>query len=368
MPDIRMPALHIGDLTARLPIIQGGMGVGVSLSSLASAVADGGGIGVLSAIGLGFMRPDYAKYPDETCAEALRAEIRKARERTLGILGVNVMVASAHFETEVRTAIQEGIDIIFAGAGLPLDLPGYLKCAKTKLAPIVSSARAARTLMKRWADKFGYAPDALVVEGPMAGGHLGFKPEQIFAPQYALENLLPDILEEAREAERAFGKAVPVIAGGGVYTGADIARLMGLGASGVQMGTRFVATQECDASDAFKQAFIQCKPEDIVIIQSPVGLPGRAIEGVFLRQVEEGIRKPVSCPYRCLKTCDYRNSPYCISRALIQARNGRLGNGFVFAGANAHRVDRILSVSELLKELEEQYAVAVTGAWEEGSV
>lgn len=352
-----MPALRIGDLTARLPIVQGGMGVGVSMSSLASAVANAGGIGVLSAIGLGFMQPGSTEHPAESCVEALRAEIRKARAQTRGILGLNVMVASAQFETEVRTAIDEGIDILFAGAGLPLDLPSYLtKGVKTMLAPIVSSARAAALLIKHWTAKYHYAPDALVVEGPMAGGHLGFKPEQIDDPAYALENLVPQVLEEARRAEAAYGKPIPVIAGGGIFTGADIARFLRMGTSGVQMGTRFVATEECDASTAFKEAYVRCTSGDIVIIQSPVGLPGRAIDGVFLREVREGGRKPVTCPYQCLKTCDFQKSPYCISRALIQARNGHLRNGFIFAGANAHRVERILTVPELMAELSAGYA------------
>lgn len=361
-----MPSLRIGELTARLPIVQGGMGIGVSLSSLASAVASAGGIGVLSAVGLGFMRPGFAKNPAQACMEALRAEIRKARALTEGILGVNVMVASAQFENETRAAIEEGIDILFAGAGLPLDLPSYLiKGAKTKLAPIVSSARAALLLIRRWIDKYRYAPDAIVVEGPMAGGHLGFKPEQIFDPAYALENLVPDVLKEARKAEAAFGKPIPVIVGGGVYTGADIARFLRMGASGVQMGTRFAATVECDASDAFKEAYVRCAPEDIVIIQSPVGLPGRAINGAFLKKAQEGESKPAACPYQCLKTCDPKKSPYCIALALLKARNGRLADGFVFAGANAHRVDRVLTVCGLLHELSEQYAAEESGCAEE---
>lgn len=359
MKDCKIPTLRIGDLVARLPIVQGGMGIGVSLSSLASAVANAGGVGVLSAVGMGFSQPGYQENPVKTCLEALRAEIRKARALTNGILGVNVMVASAHFGSEVRAAVEEGIDILFAGAGLPLDLPGYLiKGAKTKLVPIVSSARAAAMLIKRWVDKYRYPPDALVVEGPMAGGHLGFRPEQIFDPQYALENLVPDVLEVAQKTARDRGNPIPVIAGGGVYTGADIARFLHMGASGVQMGTRFVATHECDAAEAFKEAYVRCKAEDLVIIQSPVGLPGRAINGEFLRKAREGALRPLACPYQCLKTCDARKSPYCIARALLRARGGRLASGFVFAGANAYRVDAILSVRDLMEELSEQFAAA----------
>ncbi len=362
---MRMPPLRIGELVAEVPIVQGGMGVGVSLTSLASAVADAGGIGVLSAIGLGFIRPQPGKSLAEGCLEALRAEIRTARQKTRGILGMNAMVASTNFEREVDTAIEEGIDVLFAGAGLPLDLPARLIAgAKTKLVPIVSSARAAALLIKRWRERHGYTPDALVVEGPMAGGHLGFSPEQVYDPDFALEHIVPPIIEEAHRAEQACGRPVPVIAGGGIFTGYDIARFLAMGAAGVQMGTRFVATCECDAAEGLKQAFVDCKEEDIMLIKSPVGMPGRAIRGPFLDQVEQGNTKPVSCPFQCLKTCDYTKSPYCICKALIQAQRGNLERGFAFAGQNAHRVTGIVPVRSLIAELQEQYAAAVTAAAE----
>lgn len=360
--EMQMPALRIGDLVARLPIVQGGMGVGVSLSSLASAVANSGGVGVLSAIGLGFMQAKAGPNLLESCMEALRKEIRKTRALTSGILGMNVMVASTNFEREVDIAIEEGIDILFAGAGLPMDLPGRLIAgAKTKLVPIVSSARAAAMLIKRWRERHGYVPDAMVVEGPLAGGHLGFRREQIDDPAYALEALVPQVLEETKKAEQAYGKEIPLIAAGGIFTGEDIAKYLGMGAAGVQMGTRFVATEECDASDAFKQAYIQCGQEDIEIIESPVGLPGRAVRGRFLQDIEEGKCRPVACPFQCLKTCDYKKTPYCICMALIQAQKGNLDKGFAFAGHNAYRIHNIVPVRDLLDELQGQYSAALAG-------
>ncbi len=354
-----MPPLEIGDLRAELPIIQGGMGVGVSLAGLASAVANEGGIGVISAVGVGMSRPDFGKNPVGACIEGLRDEIRKARSMTKGVLGVNLMVASSNFALEARTAIEEGIDVIISGAGLPLDLPSYLvEGAKTKLMPIVSSAKAAALLAKKWMSSYGYSPDGYVVEGPMAGGHLGFKPEQIDDPAYALESILPEVVAEAEEQGRQFGKKIPVIAAGGVYTGGDIHRFLSMGAGGVQMGTRFVATYECDAADAFKQAIVDCEEGDVGIIKSPVGMPGRAVRNNFITDSEKGLKTPFACPYHCIKTCKHEESPYCIALALLNAKQGKLDRGFVFAGKNAPRVKEILHVSELIASLKKEYQAA----------
>ncbi|NLT58696.1 MAG: nitronate monooxygenase [Clostridiales bacterium] len=354
-----MPALVLGELRAKIPVVQGGMGVGISLSSLASAVANAGGIGVISTVGLGLDRPEHAKNPLETCVEAIREEIRRAREKTKGILGVNIMVASSNFATEVRAAIGAGIDIIFSGAGLPLDLPRYLEQGvKTKLVPIVSSAKAARVLLRQWTTKYGYAPDAFVVEGPLAGGHLGFKREQIDDPAFALEKLVPQVLDEVTAFEQGGGKHIPVIAAGGIFTGADIYRMLQLGASGVQMGTRFVCTHECDASPAFKQAYLDCEQADIGIISSPVGMPGRAIRNDFIRMAERGEKVPFHCPYQCIITCDHQKSPYCIALALLNAKRGNLGAGYAFAGANACRIRELTSVPALIAELSAGYAQA----------
>ena len=357
-----MKELVIGNLTARTPIIQGGMGIGISLSGLASAVANQGGVGVISTAGIGMNEKDYQSNYIEANIRALRNEIRKAREMTKGILGVNIMVAMSNFEDMVKTAVEEGIDVIFAGAGLPLNLPQLLnKAGHTMIVPIVSSGRAARIIAKRWAEKYDYTPDAIVVEGPMAGGHLGFSPEQIDDSEYALENLITDVINEMKPFEETGAHTIPVIAAGGIYTGEDIYKFMQLGAAGVQMATRFVTTDECDASEAFKKVYVNAHKEDIGIIKSPVGLPGRAIINNFIEDVKSGAKKPFTCPFHCIKTCDYKVSPYCISVALMNAKKGLMKSGFAFAGANAYRTDKIISVKELVASLCKEYSAAVSG-------
>lgn len=350
------PSLRFGDLIAKAPIIQGGMGVGISLSGLSAAVANQGGIGVISAAMIGMNEPDLAKNYTEANIRALQNEIRKAKEMTKGILGVNIMVALSNFADLVRTSVQEGIDIIFSGAGLPFDLPKYLtEDSHTKLVPIVSSGRAAAIMCKKWLTKFNYLPDGFVVEGPMAGGHLGFKADQLDDPEYQLENLVPQVIAAVKPFEQEHGRSIPVIAAGGIFSGADICKYLRMGAAGVQLGTRFVATHECDADMAFKQAFIDAKEGDVTVIKSPVGMPGRALRNPFLDDVEEGKRKPFKCPYHCIVTCDIKKSPYCIAQALANAKKGRMKLGFAFAGQTAHRVDKLLSVKELMDSLETEY-------------
>jgi nitronate monooxygenase len=351
------PALKIGDLVSRIPIIQGGMGVGISLAGLASAVANEGGIGIIAAAMIGIDEPDVAVNPTEANIRALKREIRKARKLTDGIIGVNIMVAMTHYADLVRASIEEAVDIIISGAGLPMDLPGYIiNGAKTKLVPIVSSGRAARLICQKWLAKYNYLPDAFVVEGPKAGGHLGLKKEQIDDPDYALERLVKEVIETVKPIASERNTTIPVIAAGGIFTGADIREMLNLGAAGVQMGTRFVATHECDADPGFKQTYLNAKKEDLVIIKSPVGLPGRAVRNRFLDEVENGNKKPFKCPYQCVKTCDPAKSPYCIALALAGAKKGKFKNGFAFAGANAYRVDEIISVKDLIRSLQMEFS------------
>ncbi|MCB2188724.1 MAG: nitronate monooxygenase family protein [Deltaproteobacteria bacterium] len=352
--------LTIGNHTSRLPFVQGGMGVGISLAGLASAVANEGGVGVISTAIIGFAETDLHDNYREANIRALRREIRTARTRTKGVLGVNIMVALTNYEDMVRTAAEEGIDIIFCGAGLPLDLPALLPpdsaCA---LAPIISSARAAKVLAKRWLSRFGRLPDAFVLEGPLAGGHLGFSREQVTDPGFCLTKLLGEVLEALQPLEQKHGVQIPVIAAGGIYTGQDISDMLGLGAAGVQMGTRFVTTHECDADPKFKEAYLAAKEQDLVIIDSPVGLPGRSLQNAFLSAVSQGKKKPFKCPYHCLVTCKQKDSPYCIAAALINAVRGRLEKGFAFAGQNAFRSEALVSVKCLIRSLLEEFQAAL---------
>jgi nitronate monooxygenase len=355
--------LSIGGIKARVPIIQGGMGVGISLSGLASAVATAGAIGVIATAGIGQFESDVNTNYKEANKRALSKEIRKARANTDGIIGVNIMVALSDFDEMAQCAVDEKVDILFMGAGLPVKLPHTLPLdalgsLHTKFVPIVSSGRAADLIFKTWAKHFSHVPDGVVVEGPMAGGHLGFKKEQINAPDYALEKILPDVISAIKPYEQQFSKHIPVIAGGGIYTGEDIYKFIQMGASGVQMATRFVATHECDASDEFKQAYLKCEKDDILIIDSPVGLPGRAIRCDFLDRVASGSKEKFQCPWKCLRTCDFKNVPYCIALALTNAKKGNLDHGFAFAGANVYRVNKLVSVQELIDELMEDYKLA----------
>ena len=351
-----MNGLKIGNLTVAIPIVQGGMGVGISLSGLAAAVANEGGVGVISSAGLGLLYHDFPGNFLEASIHGLKEEIRKAREKTLGVIGVNVMVAMSNFADMIKTSITEKVDIIIAGAGLPLDLPSFLKKDSiTKLVPIVSSARAAKIICEKWKTNYDYLPDAVIVEGPKAGGHLGFKEEQITDNDYMLEKLVPEIVTELKVFENKFNQPIPLIAAGGIYTGQDINNIMKLGASGVQMGTIFVTTEECDASDAFKQSYINASEKDIEIIKSPVGMPGRAILSNFITKVKEGKKQPKTCPFKCIKTCDIFKSPYCIIIALINALKGNFENGYAFAGANAFRATKISSVKEVFQSLLKEY-------------
>jgi NAD(P)H-dependent flavin oxidoreductase YrpB (nitropropane dioxygenase family) len=351
-----MKALQIGSLSIAVPIIQGGMGVGISLSGLAAAVANEGGVGVISSAGLGLIYRDFSENFLEASIFGLKEEIRKAREKTLGVVGVNVMVAMTNYVDMIKTSIAEKIDIIIAGEGLPLDLPSFLKKdSTTKLIPIVSSARATKIICEKWKANYDYLPDAVIVEGPKAGGHLGFKEEQIGDNDYALEKLVPEIVNELKPFEEKYNQQIPLIAAGGIYTGEDIRNIIDLGASGVQMATRFVTTEECDASPAFKQAYIDAGEKDIEIIKSPVGMPGRAIFSSFIKKVKEGRKQPKSCPFKCIKTCDITKSPYCIIIALINALKGNFENGFAFAGSNAFRATKISSVKEIFQSLLKEY-------------
>jgi len=349
---MKLPSLKIGDLVARLPIIQGGMGVGVSGSKLAAAVAKAGGVGVISGVQIGYREPDFETNTLEANVRALKKELKAAREMSPeGIIGVNLMVAITHYDEMVQACIDGGADLIISGAGLPMNLPKLVEGSSIKIAPIVSSGKAASLIIKNWTKKYSRIPDLVVVEGPLAGGHLGFKREELEEDTMRpLEDIVKEVIEAVKEFEAEYGRKIPVVAAGGVYTGEDIARFINLGAAGVQMGTRFVATEECDASPKYKQAYLDSEKEDIKIIISPVGMPGRAIRNKLIKSVEDHRIPPQRC-YNCIKKCNPKDTPYCISKALIEAVKGNVEEGLVFVGSNAYRLEKIVSVEELMNEL-----------------
>lgn len=349
---MNLPRINIGDKTTKIPIIQGGMGVGVSLSNLASAVANYGGIGVISGVQIGFREDDFDKNTDKANERALAKEIRKAKELSPnGIIGVNLMVAIKNYVEMVKVCVKEKVDLIISGAGLPKDLPSYVKDSKTKIAPIVSSAKAATLITRLWQRRYDYIPDLVIVEGPDAGGHLGFSPEELRKDNYPnLVEMVKDVIKAMKPFEESSGKKIPIIAAGGIFDGKDISKFLSLGASGVQMGTRFVATEECDASLEFKNAYVNSKEDDIDFILSPVGMPGQAIINPFIKRIQEEKEKITKC-YNCLTPCNPAKSPYCISEALISSVNGDIDNGLVFIGKNGHKIDKIVGVKELMDEL-----------------
>jgi nitronate monooxygenase len=282
---------------------------------------------------------------------------------TDGILGVNIMLALSDHLSLIKTAMDAGIDIIFLSAGLPFRLPSelkieYIRDSGTRLVPVLSSARASRLILEKW-KKIDYPPDAIVIEGPLAGGHLGFSRDQLEDNEITLENIFLETKEFANHFEQRHGIKVPLIVAGGIFSGGDICRFLDMGADGVQMATRFVATYECDADEEFKRQYMECRAEDLKIIDSPVGLPGRAIDNQFLQQVRAGEKKPYECPWKCLKNCDVANVPYCIGKALREAKDGNFDDGFAFAGSNAYRVNSITHVWELVESLESEYNLAL---------
>ena len=343
--------LELGNLRIGLPIIQGGMGVRVSASSLASAVSSEGGLGVIAAVGLGEEGSDEKRDYKRRSREAFTQIIRDTRKKTANPFGVNIMCALTNYDELVDAAQKESVDVIISGAGLPLRLPSLIKNGRTKLVPIVSSARAAYIICSTWQRRYKRLPDAIVVEGPLAGGHLGYSRAELNDKEHVfLDSILQEVLTVARAFERGKSR-IPVIAAGGIFDGKDIARVIRLGASAVQMATRFVCTHECDVSLKYKEAYIAAKQEDIVIIQSPVGMPGRVICNEFVKRISTGERIDFGCEYQCLSTCDAKKVNYCIGKALINASRGELDKGFAMCGSNAYRIKKIISVKELITEL-----------------
>lgn len=376
--------IKIGTKELKYPIVQGGMGIGISLGGLAGAVAKSGGMGTISAAQIGFRDPEFEKDPVTCNLKAMEAELQKARKIAPdGVIGFNIMVAMNHYEDYVRQAVRLGADFIVSGAGLPVDLPAYVVGETGSLSenpseyvtgepensalgdsgveenisliPIISSQKAARVLLKFWENKYHRTADAVVIEGPKAGGHLGFQRKQLESLEresYATyEEEIKKILETVREYEKIFQMKIPVILGGGISSREEADHAFSLGADAIQVATRFVTTKECDTDPAYKEAYLKAEKSDIVLTKSPVGMPGRAIRNSFLKQVESGIKFPPEKCMGCLKKCNPKDIPYCITEALIHAAKGDVEEGLLFCGADVWKTERIQTVPEVFRDL-----------------
>jgi nitronate monooxygenase len=349
---MKMKPLIIGDLIARIPIIQGGMGVGVSRSKLAGAVAKEGGIGIISTAQIGYDEPDFNKHQIESNLAAIKKHLGLAKAAANGgVVGVNIMVATKQFDRYVKAACEGGADVIISGAGLPISLPELVKGFKTKIAPIVSSIKAASVILKMWDKKYKTTADFIVIEGPRAGGHLGFTKEQLdHIDELDYDTEMKGIIECKKEFEEKYNRSIPVVIAGGIFDQADIKHAFELGADGVQIATRFVVTEECDASQDYKNAYLAANKEDVKITISPVGMPGRAIRNPFLKTVD-GNRIAVKKCFNCLEHCNPKDTPYCITKALINAVEGNLEEGLIFCGENVHRLKEMTTVKAIFDEL-----------------
>ena len=358
--------LKIGKYTIEKPIIQGGMGVGISWDQLAGTVSKEGGLGVISAVGTGVYK-DRSYLDDKEMVgkehrpldainfysyKALKHIFDNAR-KICGDkpLAANVLYAQNDYNRVVEDACKAGANIIITGAGLPLTMPEATKnYPDVALVPIVSTAKALRILCRRWKKQHNRLPDAVIVEGPLSGGHQGFKYEECFLPENQLEKILPPVVEEAKN----WGE-IPVIAAGGVWDHDDIVHMMELGASGVQLGTRFIGTVECDASDVMKQKIIDAKEEDIKLFKSPVGYPARGVKSELHKRIEEGTAPKVACISNCVAPCNRGEEAkvvgYCIADRLSDAYDGIAETGLFFTGANGYRLNEIITVKELMDKL-----------------
>lgn len=345
--------LKIGSLEAKKPIIQGGMGIGISLGKLAGAVAKEGGIGIISAAQIGFQEPDFETNTKEANLRAIQKEYEAAKKISPdGIVGFNIMVAMRHYEEYVKAAVKTGADIIISGAGLPTELPKLTEGSNTKIAPIVSTEKSAKVILRYWDKKYKRTADLVVIEGPKAGGHLGFDKTQLEEfHQEAYDEEVIRIMQVVKEYAEKYGVEIPVALAGGITDAADVKHAFDLGVDAVQVASRFVTTEECDADIRFKESYLHANEKDIVIVQSPVGMPGRAILNSFMEKIMEGKKQsPAKC-LGCLRNCNPAEIPYCITQALLNAVKGKVEDGLLFCGANAWKTEKIETVKEVIDSL-----------------
>lgn len=350
--------MKLGNRELALPLIQGGMGVGVSMGGLAGAVAAQGAMGTLSTADAGWNEPDFAAHPQQANLRALRREVQRAKRLAAGagLVAVNAMVATRQYADSVRIALEAGADAIVSGAGLPLELPALAEGFEALLAPIVSGPRAAQLICRTWAKRYGRVPDFVVLEGCQAGGHLGFEEADLLSGRCTpLNRLIPEVLAALRPFEEKFGRAIPLFCAGGVATGAEMARCTRLGAAGAQLATRFIATEECDAGQGYKDVLLAARPEDLRIIHSPVGMPGRAVNSPLVQRLAAGMRQPPAHCSSCIKSCRPAETPFCITHALIEAVKGNWEEGLFFSGSRVDLVDRMRTVPDLIDELMKEW-------------
>lgn len=350
--------MKLGNRELALPLIQGGMGVGVSMGGLAGAVAAQGAMGTLSTADAGWNEPDFAAHPQQANLRALHREVQRAKRLAAGagLVAVNAMVATRQYADSVRTALEAGADAIVSGAGLPLELPALAEGFEALLAPIVSGPRAAQLICRTWAKRYGRVPDFVVLEGCQAGGHLGFEEADLLSGRCTpLSRLIPEVLAALRPFEEKFGRAIPLFCAGGVATGAEMARCTRLGAAGAQLATRFIATEECDAGQGYKDVLLAARPEDLRIIHSPVGMPGRAVNSPLVQRLAAGMRQPPAHCSGCIKSCRPAETPFCITHALIEAVKGNWEEGLFFSGSRVDLVDRMRTVPDLIDELMKEW-------------
>ena len=371
-----MKNFKIGDKLTRFPLIQGGMGVGISLGRLAGTVAKEGGIGIISTAQIGYREKDFDRNTEEANQRAILSEMKKARRISPdGIIGYNIMVALKEYASHVKAAVHAGADLIISGAGLPTELPALVSGSKTKIAPIVSTDKSAKVILKYWERKYKRTADLVVIEGPQAGGHLGFSREDLsrygadtkdvphtyhqdlydeeldsYTPE-AYDNEIRKIVQTVKSYAAKFGTEIPVVAAGGIATHEDVKHVLDLGVDGVQVATRFIPTEECDADIRLKESLIHAAKDDIAIVKSPVGMSGRAIMNPFMQHVMAGEKIPHSPCHRCLAKCSPGEIPYCITDKLIAAVKGDVENGLLFCGAKAYMADKIETVHDVIADL-----------------
>lgn len=345
--------LVIDKLIAKVPVIQGGMGIGISLANLAGAVGREGGIGILSTAQIGYREEIFEKSPMRANMDAIKKQFDKAKEIAKGgLIGFNIMAATFQYDRYVKRCVEVGADVIISGAGLPVNLPELVAGSETKIAPIVSSNKATKVLLGLWKKRYNATADFIVIEGPKAGGHLGFKAETLKESIETMDQEIVKIIETVKLFEEEFNRKIPVVFAGGVFNRSDIDHYLSLGCAGVQMATRFVVTEECDAPDAFKDSYISAEEDDITIIKSPVGMPGRAIKNHFTERIQHE-QIPIEKCRSCLsyKHCDRETIPYCISETLLNAVTKDPQHALVFAGANAYRLKEKTTVKAIFEEL-----------------